>query len=144
MFEKKKKKLKYVIIVGCGRLGANLADTLSNMGKDVLVIDENRENFKRLSSNFGGLVLEGNGTDINKLKEAKIQNASSIIAVTNNDNTNIMIAQMAREIFKVEQIIARIYDPECESIYQELGIHTICPSALSSKEISNLLTGNIA
>lgn len=135
-----RKKKKYTVIIGCGRLGANLADELSNIGDDVLVMDENKDNFRRLSSNFGGLVLTGDGTDLNKLKEAKISNASTVIAVTDNDNTNIMIAQLAKKMFKVENIIARIYDPECEVIYQNLGINTICPSALSSKEISKFLS----
>lgn len=133
------KKKNYTIIIGCGRLGSSLADALSNIGSNVLVIDENKDNFKRLSSNFGGLTLRGNGTNINKLKEANISDASIVIAVTNSDNTNIMIAQLVKHLFNVKQIIARIYDPECESIYNNLGINTFCPSTLSSLEISKLI-----
>lgn len=137
-----KNKKNYTIIVGCGRLGSNLADALSTQGENVLVIDENKDNFKRLSSNFGGLTLRGDGTDVNKLIEAKIAAATTVISVTNDDNTNIMIAQMAKEIFNVKQIIARIYDPQCESIYNSLGISTICPSTLSSNEIAKLIEVN--
>lgn len=140
LFEKNKKD-EYTIIIGCGRLGANLANSLSNEGEDVLIIDENRSAFRRLASNFGGLSVVANGTDLNILKESKIENASAVIAVTNDDNTNIMVAQIAREMFGVKQVIARLYDPECEVVYKQLGISTICPSVLSAIEIDKLLDG---
>lgn len=138
MLEKKKSK-DYTIIVGCGRLGANIANEISNEGSDVLIIDQNSESFRRLASNFGGLSVVADGTDLDKLREVKIERASTVIAVTNDDNTNIMVAQMARELFGVKRVIARLYDSECESVYQKLGINTICPSALSAKEIEKLL-----
>lgn len=138
LFEKTKKN-NYTIIVGCGRLGANLANTLSNEGENVLIIDKNKDAFRRLESNFGGLSVVADGTDLVKLKEARINDSSTVIAVTNDDNTNIMIAQIARELFRVGRVIARLYDPECEIIYQKLGINTICPAVLSAKEIDKLL-----
>lgn len=138
-FFKTKKQNTYTVIIGCGRLGASLADTLSNEGKDVLIMDKNKNSFHRLTSSFGGLSVVGNGTDFDMLQEVRIQQASAVIAVTNDDNTNIMIAQIARNIFHVNQIIARVYDPECETVYQEFGIDTVCPSVLSAKEIDKLL-----
>lgn len=129
----------YTIIVGCGRLGANLANELSNEGDNVLIMDTNKNAFRRLSPNFGGLSIVADGTDPDKLKEARIENASAVIAVTNHDNTNIMIAEIAREMFGVNRVIARLYDPESETVYQKLGINTICPSVLSVKEIDKLL-----
>lgn len=135
----KKSNNEYTIIIGCGRLGANLATTLSNEGENVLIMDENRDSFRRLGSNFGGLSVVGNGVDFDALKAAKIEKASAVIAVTNDDNTNIMIAQIARDIFHIDRVIARLYDPDCESVYQKLGIDTICPSTLSAKEIDKLL-----
>lgn len=138
-FFEKKKKSEYTIIIGCGRLGANLANTLSNEGEDVLIIDEDRNSFRRLAPNFGGLAVVANGTDFDKLKEAEIETASSVIAVTNDDNTNITVAQIAREMFGVKRVIARLYDPECESVYKQFGISTICPAVLSAKEIDKLL-----
>ena len=129
----------YVIIIGCGRLGANLANMLSNIGANVLIMDESRESFRRLDSNYGGLTVVGSGTDSDKLREAQIDRASAVIAVTNDDNTNIMIAQIARELFSVKKVIARLHDPECEVVYQELGIETICPAVLSAKEIDKML-----
>lgn len=139
-FFETKTKDDYTVIIGCGRLGANLANTLSNETANVLIMDENKASFRRLSTNFGGLSIVGNGTDFERLKEAQIQKASAVIAVTNDDNTNIMVAQIARDVFGVERVIARLYDPDCESVYQELGIDTICPSVLSAKEIDKLLS----
>lgn len=131
----------YTIIIGCGRLGANLANTLSDAGGSVLVIDKNKESFRKLSSSFGGLTVSGDATDLDVLQEAQMDKASIVIAVTNNDNVNIMVAQLAREVFGIERVIARLYDPERECVYHEFGINTICPAILSAKEIDKLLTG---
>ena len=133
------KKNDYIIIIGCGRLGANLANTLSDDNGNVLIMDTTKDSFRRLSSDFGGLSMVGNGTDLDALHNAQIEKASAVIAVTNDDNTNIMIVQLAREMFHVSRVIARLYDPDRESVYQELGIDTICPAILSAKEVGNLL-----
>lgn len=133
------KKDDYIIIVGCGRLGANLANTLSDDNGNVLIMDTTKDSFRRLSSDFGGLSMVGSGTDLNALHDAQIEKAAAVIAVTNDDNTNIMIVQLAREMFHVSRVIARLYDPDRESVYQELGIDTICPAILSAKEVGNLL-----
>lgn len=138
-----KRSSSYTIIVGCGRLGASLANTLSNEGDNVLIIDQSKDAFRRLASNFGGLSVVADGTDLDRLREARIEHASAVIAVTNHDNTNIMIAQIARDLFGVERVIARLYDPECETVYRQLGINTICPSVLSAKEIDKLLDGSL-
>lgn len=138
LFETRNKD-EYIIIIGCGRLGANLANTLSDNNGNVLIMDLCKDSFRRLSSNFGGLSVVGNGTDLDALQNAQIQNAAAVIAVTNHDNTNIMIAQLARDLFHVKKVIARLYDPERESVYQALGIDTICPAILSAKEVDKLL-----
>lgn len=130
----------YTIIIGCGRLGANLANTLSDNGEDVLIIDKNKEAFRKLSPAYGGLSLNGDATDLDILQEAQINNATTVIAVTNNDNANILVAQVAREIFHIERVIARLYDPEREYVYHEFGIDTICPAVLSVKEIDKILS----
>ncbi len=135
-----KKQAPYTIIVGCGRLGANLAGALSDDCRNVLIMDKEKEAFRRLSPSFGGLTVEGDGTDLAVLEEADIRQASAVIAVTNNDNINIMIAQIAKEIFHVERVISRLYDPERECVYRELGIDTICPARLSASEIDKLLS----
>ena len=141
MFQNKKKSY-YTIIIGCGRLGANLADMLSDKEDNILIMDKTKDVFRKLSSSFGGLAIEGDGTDFTCLKEAEIDKATTLVAVTDNDNVNIIIAQIAKEIFKTECVIARLYDPERECVYREFGIDTICPTVLSAKEIDKLLTKN--
>ena len=91
------------------------------------------------SPSFGGLTVEGDGTDLDVLKKADISRANAVIAVTNNDNTNILIAQLAKEFYCVGRVISRLYDPERECVYRELGIDTICPAVLSANEIDKLL-----
>lgn len=141
-FFKPKKPAAYTVIIGCGRLGANLANTLSDEGENVLIMDEDRNSFRRLAPNFGGLSVVGSGTDLTMLEEARLRQATAVIAVTNDDNANITIAQIARDVFQVAHVIARLYDPECESVYQEFGIDTICPSVLSAREIDRLLASH--
>ncbi len=138
IFESRKPN-DYIIIIGCGRLGANLANTLSDNNGNVLIMDTCKESFRRLSSNFGGLSVVGDGTDLDALESAQIQKASAVIAVTNDDNTNIMVAQLARDMFHVDRVIARLYDADRDTVYQEFGIDTICPAVLSAKEVDKLL-----
>lgn len=129
----------YTIIVGCGRLGANLAMDLAEKGKGVLVIDKDPKSFQRLPASYGGLTLEADATDLDVLSEAEIEKATAIVSVTNRDNVNIMVAQLAREWFHKERVICRLYDPERECVYRELNIDTICPSILSAKEAEKLI-----
>lgn len=136
---KKNKATDYTIIIGCGRLGATLANTLSDRGKDVLIMDKRKESFRKLAPNFGGLSIVGNGMDFESLHEAGIEKADVVVVVTNDDNANVMIAQLAKNIFKVNSVIARLYDPEREYIYKEFGIETICPAVLSAKDIDQVL-----
>ena len=135
----KKKKEAYTIIAGCGRLGANLANTLSGEGASVLIIDNNKDAFRKLSPAFTGIALTGDAVMLNTLHDAQIEKATTVVSVTNNDNTNILVAQIAKELFGIEHVIARLYDPERECVYQEFNIETICPAVLSMKEINNLL-----
>ena len=139
---KNKKQPSYTVIIGCGRLGANLANTLSEEGENVLILDKEKDSFRKLSSSFGGLAVEGDGTELDTLKAADVQHADTVIAVTNNDNVNIMIAQIAKECFSVKKVISRLFDPERECVYQELGIDTICPAVLSANEIDKILNRN--
>ena len=139
---KNKKQSSYTVIIGCGRLGANLANALSEEGENVLILDKEKDSFRKLSSSFGGLAVEGDGTELDTLRAADVQRADTVIAVTNNDNINIMIAQIAKECFSVKKVISRLFDPERECVYQELGIDTICPAVLSANEIDKILCRN--
>lgn len=141
MKAKKMNSGKYTIIVGCGRLGANLANELSDKGENVLVIDSDERAFRKLSPDFGGIAVKGDGTEIPVLADADIKKATSVIAVTNHDNTNVMIAQIAKEVFHIDNVIARLYDPERECVYRELQINTICPVVLSTSKVDQLMYG---
>jgi len=134
-----KKNRGHIIIIGCGRLGANLANTLSDDEKSIVIIDKNKDSFRKLSSSFGGIILTGDATEISVLSEAEIEKTTAVISVTNNDNTNIMVAQLAKVLFQIGQVVARLYDPERECVYREFNIDTICPAVLSTKEIDKLL-----
>jgi len=125
----------YVIIVGCGRVGAELAQLLSGEGHDVVVIDKNPNSFDRLGGTFNGLTLTGNGFDLSLLKQAGIEKADAFCAVTNGDNTNLIAAQVAKKIFKTPKVIARVYDPPRAHIYAALGLDIISGTVLFASMI---------
>ncbi|MDH7577798.1 MAG: NAD-binding protein [Bacillota bacterium] len=125
----------HVIIVGSGRLGSLLAQILSTEGHDVVVIDRESSAFARLGSGFNGTTLAGTGIDIDVLRKAGIETADGLAAVTTDDSTNVMAAQVAKELFRVPKVIARIYDPEREQIYHEFGLETVSPITLAASQI---------
>lgn len=133
------RKDDYIIIIGCGRLGSHLANLLSASKKSVVVIDKTEESFKRLTSNFSGFTIEADAIEEEVLEEAKIDQADVVVSVTNDDNTNIMIAQIAKKIYNVPKVIARLIEPNKQKIYNQLGIVTICPTILSAEEISKII-----
>lgn len=134
-----KKDEAYTLIVGSGRLGASLANTLSDQEKNVIVVDRDKTSFRKLSPSFGGLTVTGDATSINVLKEAQIEKAGVVIVVTNDDNVNIMISQMAKELFNRKKVISRLYDPDRKSVYEDFDIDLIFPAVLSVNEINRLL-----
>jgi trk system potassium uptake protein TrkA len=120
----------YVIIVGCGRVGSELAKLLSSEGHNVVVIDKTPQAFNRLGGTFNGLTLTGNGFDLELLRQAGIEKADAFCALTNGDNTNLTAAQAAKKIFKVPKVIARVYDPRRAHIYHALGLDVISGTIL--------------
>jgi len=120
----------YVIIVGCGRVGSELAKLLSGEGHNVVVIDKNQNSFDRLGGSFNGLTIVGNGFDMALLKQAGIEKADAFCAVTNGDNTNLISAQVAKKIFKTPKVIARVYDPHRAHIYAALGLDILSGTVL--------------
>lgn len=125
----------YVIILGCGRVGSELAQILSREGHNVVIIDKNVESFRRLGGTFNGITLKGNGFDPALLQEAGIKKAEVFCALTNGDNTNIMAAQMAKKMFNVPKVITRIYDPKRAGIYTALGLDVISGTVLFASMI---------
>jgi len=120
----------YVIIVGCGRVGSELAKLLSGEGHNVVVIDKNQASFDRLGGTFNGLTAVGNGFDLGLLRQVGIEKADAFCALTNGDNTNLVSAQVAKKIFKVPKVIARVYDPQRAHIYTALGLDIISGTIL--------------
>jgi trk system potassium uptake protein TrkA len=123
----------YIVIVGCGRLGSHLANQLSRVGHSVVVIDSNEETFKDLSPDFSGFRVVGDATQIAVLKEAKLKQADVFFATTHDDNVNLMVAQVARKLFNVAHVLARVFDPRREQVYDQLGIETICPTSVAAE-----------
>lgn len=126
----------YSIIIGCGRLGSGLAGKMSEEGKDVMVIDYDKTAFRKLPLSYGGLTMVANATDIEKLKQAEIKQADTVIVVTDNDNINICAAQIAKKMFDVPRVIARIYDDTKKKLLVSDQIDSICPTSLSEKKIT--------
>jgi trk system potassium uptake protein len=115
----------HVVIMGCGRVGSTLAESLDAAGKSVAVIDQESSAFRRLPASFGGRTVTGVGFDREVLVEAGIEEAFAFAAVSSGDNSNILAARVARETFGVENVVARIYDPKRAEVYQRLGIATV-------------------
>lgn len=119
------------LIVGCGRLGASIANKDSSSGKNVLVIDRDPNSFEFLSDRFSGYQFTGDATDLSLLEEAYIGSAKEIIITTGDDNVNVFLAQVAREIYKVPNIYVRLDDPTLEVLLRGLDVHAIYPFELS-------------
>jgi trk system potassium uptake protein TrkA len=115
----------HIVIMGCGRVGAALAQTLEQQGHTVAVIDQDPTAFRRLGAGFGGRRVNGVGYDQDTLREAGIEEAGAFAAVSSGDNSNIIAARVAREMFGIENVAARIYDPRRAEVYQRLGIPTV-------------------
>ena len=123
---------KHIVIVGCGRLGGVLANQLSGMGHSLVIIDRRKSAFDKLSADFSGYKIIGDAVEMQVLHEARIQDADYLFAVTTADNANLMVAQVAKEVFGVPNVVARVYDPAREAIYARFGIQTISPTKLSA------------
>lgn len=115
----------HIVIMGCGRVGSALAQTLEQQGHTVAVVDQDPTAFRRLGSGFGGRRVTGVGFDQDTLREAGIEDAGAFAAVSSGDNSNIIAARVAREMFGIEHVAARIYDPRRAEVYQRLGIPTV-------------------
>ncbi|MCA1670131.1 MAG: TrkA family potassium uptake protein [Thermomicrobia bacterium] len=129
-----------IVILGCGRVGSRLATTLADDGFDVTVIDTDGYAFRRLPASFRGRTILGTGIDEDVLRRAGIESAQTFIAVTNNDNPNIMAAQIAQSVFHVPEVLARVYDVERANVYAQLGLKTICPTATIARMFREQVT----
>jgi trk system potassium uptake protein len=129
----------HVIIGGCGRVGTELASNLERLGHSVAVVDKNPRAFERLKPNFKGQRVVGFVFDREVLEESKIKEASAFAAVTSGDNSNILSARVAKEHYRIEQVVARIYDPRRAQIYQRLGIQTVATVRWTTDQVLRYL-----
>jgi trk system potassium uptake protein len=118
------------VIIGCGRVGATLADVLDRAGHDVIVVDPSTRAFDRLPSTFGGSAVRGDGTDEDALRRAGAENADVFLALTEGDNRNVMAAQLAVEALGAGRVVAKINDPVRAAAYADLGLATLCRTTL--------------
>ena len=129
-----------VLVVGCGKVGSRLANTLCDEGIDVSVIARTAaEADKMLEPDFKGSLLCGVPIDQDNLKKAGIESCDVVCAVTDDDNTNIMVSQLAKEVYGVKKVVSRILDPERGDIFAHFGLETVCPTKLTVEAICFIL-----
>lgn len=131
-----------IMIIGSGRVGSQLALLLSQEGHNVTVIDKNADSLKRLGSSFNGVTAVGNGFDEGLLRELKIEKQDAFVSVTSGDNTNLMASQIAKKIFQVPRVMARVYDPARADIYKKLGMDIISGTTLVAAMIRDRIIEN--
>jgi trk system potassium uptake protein TrkA len=119
------------LVIGCGRVGSNLALQLDREGWDVTAVDEKEEALGRLGDDWTGGFVLGHGMDTDVLREAGIEDADAVVVATDGDNTNIVIAQIAQRRYDVPNVIARVLDPLRAEWYQRQGLNTVCPTRVA-------------
>jgi trk system potassium uptake protein TrkA len=129
----------HIVIMGCGRVGAELTIQLAKAGHSVAIVDKRKTAFDRLPPGFDAKTIVGIGFDREVLQRAGIEEADAFVAVSNGDNSNIVSARVAREHFKVPKVIARIYDPRRAEIYERLDIPTVSSVRWAAKQVQHLL-----
>jgi trk system potassium uptake protein len=127
------------VIVGCGRVGALLAESFDAGGHQVIVVDTTKRAFDRLASSFGGVALRGDGTDEDTLRKADAEDADLFLALTEGDNRNVMAAQLAHEVLGAKTVVAKINDPVRARAYADLGIATLCRTNLMADAVNRYL-----
>jgi trk system potassium uptake protein TrkA len=128
-----------IIIVGCGRLGVELALSVHRQGHNVAVMDSSARAFDRLGPEFRGRTVLGDALDYDALRRAGIETAHGLAAVTASDSANLITARIARDIFKVEHVVARVYDPVRRQAYELHGLQTVASTSWGAQRIEQLL-----
>jgi trk system potassium uptake protein len=134
----------HVVVVGCGRVGSGLATALTREGHTVAVIDRNARAFRRLTDDWDGQRVVGSGFDRDDLERAGAIGADALAAVTSGDNTNILTVRIARETYRIPNVVARIYDPRRAEIYQRLGIPTVATVTWTIDQVRRRLLPEVA
>ena len=131
----------HIIVIGCGKVGSKFAVAMSDEGHDVVIIDNDKKAFKVLGHKFNGITITGVPIDQDILKQAGVENADVLIAVTPDDNVNIMVCQVAKELFNVPKVLARIFNPQREHVFRQFGLQTICPTDITLDVIKSIILG---
>ena len=132
-----------VIVIGCGRVGSQLANMLSDNGSNVCVIDRSADAFANLGRNFNGSTIQGVGFDEDVLVRAGVEECDVLAAVTQFDNANLMCAEVASRLYDVPHVIARLYNPDHERAYMQLGIDYVCGTSLVAEDVfSKIVSGH--
>ena len=131
-----------IVIVGCGRTGAFLAGLLDQAGETVSIVDQDRAAFTRLPAGFNGTTIMGNGTDMDVLRQAGIESATAFLSMTQGDNRNLMAAQVAKKIFGVPQVIAKVNDPIRANTYRQEGLYTFSRTTILGTLLHAVITGD--
>ncbi len=129
----------FVVIVGCGRLGSHLAGRLSTAGHNLVVVDIAPASFGLLPPEYSGFTVEGDASELAVLARAKLDQADVVIAATREDNLNLMVAQLATQVFGAKRALARVLDPSREEVYRALSIETICPTTAAADMFADLV-----
>lgn len=130
-----------VLVLGCGRLGARLTRDALHEGHNVSIIDKDPASFSRLPTDIQAVIVLGTGIDEDIQRSAGVESADTFIAVTDNDNTNIMAAQIAQRVFDIEHVILRVYDPVRAETYRRLGLTVICPTVMVAELVEQEIPG---
>jgi trk system potassium uptake protein TrkA len=131
-----------VVIVGCGRTGAFLAELLDKAGDTVSIVDVERSAFKRLPADFKGTPVLGDGTDMDILRQGGIESATAFLSLTQGDNRNLMAAQIAKKIFGVAQVFAKVNDPIRAATYRGQGLYTFSRTTILGTLLHAVLSGD--
>ncbi len=128
-----------VLIVGCGREGSELARSIAAQGHAVTIVDANAARFDQLGSEFSGRTVQGVAFDRGVLERADIAHADAFVATTQSDNENIVAAKIARDVYKVPSVVARVYNPGRREIYERLGLATVTSTSWGARRIEQLI-----
>ena len=124
-----------VIVIGCGRVGSQLAEGLSLQGHNVYCVDKNPKAFTALGSDFNGVTVAGIGFDVDTLERAGAEDCDVLVACTQSDNVNLMSCEVGKRLLGIDRVIARLYNPMRLEVYEKLGIEYICGTSLIARAI---------
>lgn len=130
-----------ILVVGCGLLGRKIARTMDKMGWDVSALDAAEQELEQLEADFGGAMYRGFPMDLRCLREAGIESCHAVAVTTEDDNLNIAVAQIARDYFGIENVVACISDSARESVFEALGLRTVCPTNLAGDSLVRAIIG---